>query len=171
MRIILLIAITGILLSSPSFGDGAYPLYNGKEYPVQSETLDKLRVLSTRADDLFNDIDQSKLPHNWSEELSIEMSNHLNEILNLLTIEEIHSEDRQFNIRAIREISLKYIGIQLFFKDVPESCNKLMGLSLATPADVLYLGKIKDMSREVLDLLQEIKEELSEFYNFKDGMK
>jgi len=163
MRRILLIAMGIILLSSPSFGDTTYPLYKGKEYPVQAVTLDKLRVLDSQIDDLFSDIDKSNLPDNASFDLSDGMSQNLNEVISFLTIEEIHSEDGQFNIRAIREILLKLIPIQLYFKDIPDTCNKAMGQSTATPAEVVYLGKIKDMSREALDLLQEIEGELSEF--------
>jgi hypothetical protein len=160
------LVIVGIFIfSSYSFGESTYPLYNGKEYPVQATTLDKLKVLDSHLLDLCIDIDQTNLPNNWAVELCNGTYDHLKQILSLLIIEEIHSEEKQFNIRAISQISLNLIEIITFFKNLPDSCNKLMGLSSATPADVLYLGKVKDISREALDLLQEIKEQLSEFKN------
>ena len=159
MKKIILFVLFVFLFTSLSFA--LNPIYKGEEYPVRAVTLDKLKDLSSRLFDLWNDIDKLNLQD--TSKLSDEMSQQINRIMELLVIEEIHSEDRQFNIRAIREISLRLVGTQVFFKGIPDECDKAMRQTTTIPIDVVYLGKIKDISREAIELLQEVDVELSGF--------
>ena len=162
MKKILLIAVVVSLLAQACFA-ATLPLYKGNEYPIKADTSDKLLQLSRRISDLQGEIFNLNFPDNEPIYLTGELLDDIDQVASKLVLEERHSRDRQFDIDAISDIDMQISSSHAILESVPDLCLKNMGQSNISPAEVVYYGKIKDITKEALDLLQEIQGELAEF--------
>ena len=136
--------------------------YQGKEYPVDKQLLDKLYALSNEASNLQTDIISLNLPEGTGYFIDT-INNNLNLVFTLLNLETIHAESGQFNWMVIRNIKAHVSSMSIITKDIPDKCLKYMQRPGVLPAEVIYYGKIKDISIKEQELFQEVADQLAAF--------